>query len=137
MTTLPTSFGARLAAMNPVSTRKGPSRARAHIRNEFDAIIEARARGITWRQISGAMIADGLTGADGEVLTADEVRAMFHNERASRGLRKKRRTKRPAAPLPQLQAGPVPPAAPDDEDEPDPPRRRGGFQFRKATPKNP
>lgn len=98
----------RLASIEPASRGQDPSPARSRIRGTFDAMAAARKRGVTWAQITGLLAAEGIKAADGEPLTVDEVRALFHAERQLRLSRQNRRT-RPKAPPSEPSATSSPP----------------------------
>lgn len=102
----------RLASIEPASRGQDPSPARSRIRDTFDAMAAARKRGVTWAQITGLLAADGIKAADGEPLTVDEVRALFHAERQLRLSRQNRRTRPEASPPEPPAASSPPPSRP-------------------------
>lgn len=95
------AFRARLAEMEPAGRRQEPSAARARIQETFDDLTAARKRGVAWQQIAALMTADGIKAADGEPLTPDEVKALYHAERYARGERRKRRPESRASEAPK------------------------------------
>jgi hypothetical protein len=100
----------KVASLAPTGSREhSPARARVHA--AFDEIAAAKARGVTWQQLTDLLTADGVRGAEGETLTVDAVRSLFHAERYARGERRKRRTRKPPVP-PPAQAVPAGGAAP-------------------------
>lgn len=88
----------RLASIEPASRGQDPSPARSRIRDTFDAMAAARKRGVTWAQVTGLLAAEGIKAADGDALTVDEVRALFHAERQLRLSRQNRWTRPKASP---------------------------------------
>ncbi|TPG45698.1 hypothetical protein EAH89_26215 [Roseomonas nepalensis] len=109
------AFRARLAEVEPAGRKQEPSAARARIQETFDDLTAARKRGVAWQQIAALMTADGIKAADGEPLTPDEVKALFHAERYARGERRKRRPNAGAAEAPKVRPRRV---TPDVEAEP-------------------
>jgi hypothetical protein len=94
------TLAAAFEAMQPRRDRKStePSEARAYIRANFDTIQSARQRGLTWAQITEALINAGVKAADGSPLQWRMLKSLFHAERyATRGERRKRRTKKRGA----------------------------------------
>jgi hypothetical protein len=85
------AFRAKLADLEPAPRRQAPSAARIRIRGAFEAITAARGRGVSWQQVAELMTADGVRAADGEPLTAGEVKALYHVEKYARGGTRKRR----------------------------------------------
>jgi hypothetical protein len=105
------AFAARLAALDAAGRAHPLSPLRLKVRAGFDAITDARKRGISWGQITAAFAAEGLAAPE------HHVRATYHQERYSRGIRPKpqrgtARTKE--APLP-LAAPPAPAVDPTAE----------------------
>lgn len=95
----------QISALSPAGQKQPHSPARARIHSAFDEIAEAKTRGVTWQQITDLLTADGIRTLEGEPLTADLVRALFHTERYARGLRRKRKSKAKAVqPVTQAQA---------------------------------
>ncbi|WP_156963981.1 hypothetical protein [Muricoccus aerilatus] len=107
------AFRARLAEVEPAGKRQEPSAARVRIQATFEDLTAARKRGVAWQQIAALMAIDGIKAADGEPLTSDEVRALYHAERYARGERRKRRPESQAgeAATPRSRRA-VPPAEP-------------------------
>jgi hypothetical protein len=109
------------------------SPARVRIRKTYDEITAARLRGVSWRQIADLMNRDGITGTNGAPLTATNVRSLYAVEKASRGERRKRRTKKPVTqpqtrtpetiPTPEQPRSAVP-FDPNDGAPPDKPKPR-------------
>ena len=132
---------AGLAALVPVPKAQDPSAARTRIREIFDDITAARKRGIAWSQIATLMHAEGTRAADGEPITPDEVKALYHAERYSRGARRKRRpaqrkgaqAEHPSPARPEASEAPPatptrPEAARSDPPAPAPPREAEGLR---------
>jgi hypothetical protein len=94
----------KVKALSPTASKQEKSPARERISVGFEEVTEAKGRGVTWQQLASLMNTDGVRTEAGEPLTADIVRALYHSERYVRGLRKKRRPKKPAAQaaMPQL-----------------------------------
>lgn len=138
------AFRARLAEVEPAGRRQEPSAARALIQATFEDLTAARKRGVAWQQVAALMAADGIKAADGEPLTADEVRALYHAERYARGERRKRPTDAPkprprrVAPIvevaPEVAAGP-PPAPPPAFDNGKPTNPYAELERRQAKAK--
>jgi hypothetical protein len=76
-----------------------PSDARQYLRDNFDTISAARDRGLTWPQITRAIVeSSGVRAADGSALEWRVLKSLFHAERYSRGVKRKHRPKRPPTP---------------------------------------
>jgi hypothetical protein len=90
-----------LGAMEPHIDRGAaePSEARQYLRDNFDTISAARDRGLTWPQITQAIVErSGVRAADGSELGWRTFKSLFHAERYSRGVKRKHRPKKPVAP---------------------------------------
>jgi hypothetical protein len=96
----------KIASLTPPGRKSEQSPVRARIHANFDEIAAAKERGVTWQQLTDLFTSEGIVGADGEPLTADAVRSLFHSERYARGERRKRQPKKSTA-QPQTQA-PIP-----------------------------
>lgn len=105
---------AGLATVVPAARGQDPSPARTRIRETFEDITAARNRRVTWSQIAALLEAEGTRAADGSVLTSDEVKALYHAEKYSRGLRRKRRLVQPKV----ATSAPPSPARPEAPDPP-------------------
>lgn len=126
----------RVQSLSPPPPRQDHSPARERINIAFDEITEAKKRGVTWQQFADLMNADGLRMANGEPLTADLIRSLYHSERYARGQPKKRKSvarakAKPAQAMPPAQPvtspGPTPaPKASDDDDDYEPPKPEFG-----------
>ena len=117
----------KVKALSPTPSKQEKSPARERISIAFEEITEAKARGVTWQQFADLMNADGIRTENGSLLTADIIRALYHSERYTKGLRKKRRPKKPAAQPQTPAATPKQPAAavqfdPNDSAPPDKPK---------------
>ena len=86
------------------------SSARLHVRENFDALVAARGRGVSWQQIVTTMNAAGVRSPDGSELDWRQVASLFHAERYARGGRRKRRlaTTRKPQPAATPEARPAP-----------------------------
>ncbi len=107
-------FKASLRALPAAKPKHEPSPARVRIRETYDDITAARARGVSWQQIADLMTRDGIMGTDGKPMTATKVNSLYAAEKATRGERRKRRTKKGVAPGPTPQ--PPQPAAQQSRD---------------------
>jgi hypothetical protein len=119
-------------ALTPTASKQEQSPARERISAAFEEITEAKARGVTWQQFADLLNSDGIRTEAGQLLTADVVRALYHSERSSRGLRKKRRPTKPTAqPLAQPKTPVRPTQTPkpeDDTNDDEPPKPDYGFK---------
>ena len=101
-------------------TRTDPSALRLHIRDNFPSVLAARARGVSWQQITEVMAAAGVRASDGSDLTWRKVATLFHTERYERNPKPKRRAARkrstPAAAA--VPSSPPPPPEPSPEHPP-------------------
>ena len=106
-----------------------PSAARLHIRSAYDAIVDARKRGVSWQQVTEGMFSLGIRAADGEVLDWREVSSLFHAERYARGGKRMRRKG----------SAPVPAAAPKASTAviPEEVQETPAEEFAPATPRSP
>lgn len=123
-----------LGAITPHANRGAaqPSAARLYIREHFETLSAARARGITWPQIADVLAKASVTADDGTPLEWRTVSSLFHSERYARGERRKRRTKKTTGARPLTRATvstPQTPAIPDPDDEP----RKGAFRAISST----
>lgn len=107
-------LAARLAGLTPASRPRDASAVRKAIRRTFDAITQARGRGVTWQQIAETLAADVVQASDSTVPTEHEVRTLFHAERYARGGKRQRRRKgeAPAVTPPSPRPAKAPPAPP-------------------------
>jgi hypothetical protein len=131
------SLADMLGALKPNHgpARTEPSEVRRQIRENFDAITAARARGVAWQAIALTMGEAGVRAADGAEIGWRALKSLFHAERYGRGAKPKRRSTRkavaPASPpalaakaelpqavqIPAEPRRPGPPQPDDDRDE--------------------
>jgi hypothetical protein len=92
-----------LQALEPHSARVSePSETRAYVRANFDTILAARERGVTWAQITKVLTDIGVKAPDGSPLQWRVLKSLYHAERYAMGGRPKRRKRKP--PLPRQPA---------------------------------
>lgn len=93
------SLADMLGALKPDHgpARTEPSEVRRHVRENFDAILAARARGVAWQAIAQTMGEAGIRAGDGSELGWRALKSIFHAERYARGSKPKRRPTRKAA----------------------------------------
>ncbi len=108
-----------------------PSAKRRLVAAHFDAITEARSRGVTWQQIARALAEGGIRDDDGGEIGWSSLKGLYHLERYARSKRPRRRSKKPkvVAQAPPLHASPpaaagMPAESPSDEDD----RPSGAFR---------
>jgi hypothetical protein len=107
-----------------------PSAKRRLVAAHFEAITDARSRGVTWQQIATALAEGGIRDDEGAEIGWSSLKGFYHVERYARSKRPRRLSKKPkvaAQPVPPPTNSPaaaMPVASPGDEDD----RPRGAFR---------
>ena len=100
-----------------------PSVRRRLVVVHFEAITEARSRGVTWQQIAKALAEGGIRDDEGSEIGWSSLKGLYHVERYARSQRPRRRSRKPnvaaqAAPARTgAPAAAAPVGSPGDEDD--------------------